>query len=264
MSDNYERQFKAAMDDLHFSSGDKDRLIRNLLRQEHRIKEREVVSMKKMRLGKVAAVAVALLVVTGGVAYASGIIEYISNSVSGADYKYTYEKLDKAMDEAAIDVDFPKTFNNDYKFKKAAVIENKGEDENGGIIKTWPEIDAEYIKAGDNKINLSAEDAANCNEKSEENIETREIGGITVNYNVDEYVMLPGSAEEEGLSPDMQERLKNDSHFHVSFGSDKEEHSYFSRASFVKDGVQYMIYGYDVDLSADDFFSMCAEIIEME
>lgn len=264
MSDNYERQFRAAMDDLQFSSRDKERMSRNLLWHEQRTEEREVATMKKWRLSKVAVIALALLVVTGGVAYASGFIAYISNSVSGKDYKYTYEKMDRAMDEASIDVDFPKTFNNGYKFRKAAVIENHGEDENRNTIKTWPEIDAEYVNASNNKINLSAEDAENRDDNLTEDMQTCEISGITVSYNLDEYVVLPGRVEEEGLSPEMQERVSNDPHFHVSYGSDKEEHSYFSHADFVKDGVHYMIYGYDVDLSVDDLFDMCEEIIKMD
>ncbi len=33
-----------------------------------------------------------------------------------------------------------------------------------------------------------------------------------------EYVFLPPSAEENGLSSEMQERLDNDPHFYVSIG----------------------------------------------
>lgn len=113
-------------------------------------------------------------------------------------------------------------------------------------------------------IRLSIQDASHATSESTSHTETREIGGISVNYDLDEYVFLPPSAEETGLSPEMQERSENDPHFFIGYGSDAEEHSYFSNISFVKDGVFYLIYGHDTNLKADDLFTMSSEIINMD
>ena len=48
-------------------------------------------------------------------------------------------------------------------------------------------------------------------------------------------------------------------HFFVSYGGEKETY-FFSNASFIKDGVRYLIFTND-DVSADDLFKMAAELI---
>jgi len=59
--------------------------------------------------------------------------------------------------------------------------------------------------------------------------------------------------------PSIQERNENDDLFFVIYGGDNETY-FFSSASFVKDGVHYLIYTKD-NVSADDLFSMAEELI---
>ena len=81
--------------------------------------------------------------------------------------------------------------------------------------------------------------------------------GITVSFNYDEYLILPD--EDEPLEASVQERKENDDHFFVSYGGAKETY-FFSNASFIKDGVRYLIFT-NGDVSADDLFKMAAELI---
>ena len=73
----------------------------------------------------------------------------------------------------------------------------------------------------------------------------------------DEYLILPD--EDEPLEASVQERREKDDHFFVSYGGEKETF-FFSNASFIKDGVSYLIFT-DDNVSADDLFSMAEELI---
>ena len=268
MSCDFEMQFKESIEDLYFSPSDKERLRDELLgkaisfsgRSEE---ESEGKTMKKWTIKKIAAVMAIVLVASGGAAYASGIISTTSVGSSVFDYKYTYDNIGNAMSKAKIDASIPEEFSNGFQFDKAAVLTVEGSDENGSSIKTWPEIDVHYVNATGEKLSMSIEDASNVVENDKKHTSKREFNGINVNYDLDEYVFLPPEMEEKTLPSDMQERLDDDPHFFVSYGSEKEEHEFFSGASFTKDGVHYLIYGMDTTLSDDDLFEMCREVINM-
>lgn len=96
-----------------------------------------------------------------------------------------------------------------------------------------------YVGPAEDNLYLSIEDAAYS---SGINYDTatmiREIKGIQVVYNLDEYVFLPPEAEEE-------------------------EHSLHSGIVFIKDGIYYHLFGMDTDLTADDFFAMATDFIDL-
>ena len=264
MSDNFERQIKNSMDALMFSPEEKERIKNRIMEQNHAKTESEDKTiMKKWSLGKAVAAAAIVLAASGGVVYAASVISRTEVSVTDSDYKYTYDSSDKMLKEAGIDASLPESFSTGYTFDEGAVLKVEGIDDTGAAVKSWPEVTVNYINGDKNIIYLSIEDAS-CEPKDiAEHTESREIDGITVNFDLDEFVSLPPSAEETGLSSEMQERVDNDPHFFVNYGSEKEEHSMFSNISFVKNGVYYLLSGQDTKLSADDFFTMCSELIDM-
>ncbi len=263
MSDSFERQFQNSMDHLMFSPSEKERMIRKINAKTNQERKDKII-MKKWTLGKVAAVAAIVVAASSGVVYAASVITGTAVHADASDYKYTYEKSDKMLRKAGIDADIPESFSNGYSFDKAAILNPEGMDDTGAVVETWPEIDINYVNDDQDGIRLSIQDASHASSESAAHTETREINGIPVNYDLDEYVFLPPSAEETGLSPEMQERSENDPHFFIGYGSDAEEHSYFSNVSFVKDGVFYLIYGHNTNLTADDLFTMSSEIINMD
>ena len=263
MSDSLERQFQNAMDRLMFSPSEKNRIVEKInAKTKQESGEKNI--MKKWTLGKVAAVAAIVVAASGGVVYAASVITGTSVHANVSDYKYTYEQSEQMEKKAGIDADIPESFSTGYSFDKAAILAPEGLDDTGSVVDTWSEIDVNYVNEAQDTISLSIQDAVHASGESTSHTETREVGGVTVNYDLDEYVFLPPSAEETGLSPEIQERLENDPHFFIGYGSDTEEHTFFSNISFVKDGVFYLLYGHDTSLSADDLFTMSSEIINMD
>ena len=88
--------------------------------------------------------------------------------------------------------------------------------------------------------------------------EVRNINGISVRYDNDEYLYLPD--ENVQLDLTTQERLKNDDHFFVSYGSEKEETGNQQSVSFERDGVDYLVYTSD-DVSKEDLFQIATELL---
>ena len=131
-----------------------------------------------------------------------------------------------------------------------------GKDDSGNTLGKWDDLRAVYKNEDGDIVNLTL----SYNLSDDENrtpTESRTIDGITVNFNYDEYLILPD--ENEPLEASVQERKENDDHFFVSYGGEKETY-FFSNASFIKDGVRYLIFTND-DVSADDLFKMAAELI---
>lgn len=266
MSNNYEKQFKESMNRLHFSSDDKDKMYQKLMESIQASIEREEQYMKKWSLSKVAAVAAACLMITGVTALAASKITMIeSNSRSGYDYNTIAEitsaqsnikdKHDKVMPA------FPETIGKGYSFDGGNITHERGKDDNGNIIDTWDNLDGVYKNDVGNTIYLSMSYKSLYNdEKTVSDTEVRDINGINVSYNYEEYLFLPDEEDEKEPDPDIKARLDSDDHFHISYGSDKPETRYFSTVSFAKEGINISIYSYD-DVTSDELFSIAEELI---
>lgn len=262
MSRDYEKEFNKSIESLRFSSDAKKRLYDRLICSDTKRSEREDRVMKKWTLPKIAAVAVATLFMTGGVAFAAGQIVSTYSRASIFDYKYDHDDTDLINTKAGIEAIMPNEFSTGFAFDKAAVLNVDGKDTDGNTVSSWPEINIVYVNPANEKLSLSIEDAAFSSGIDYETATMiKEINGIQVVYNLDEYLFLPPSAEENGLSQELQERLDNDPHFYVSIGSAEEEHSFHRGVVFIKDDIYYHLFGMDTDLTADDFFSMAADII---
>ncbi len=262
MPRDYEKEFNKSIEGLHFSSETRKRLYGRLICSDIKRSEREDHIMKKWTLSKIAAAVVASLALTGGVALAAGQIVSTYSGASIFDYKYDHDDADLINSKAGIEAIMPDEFSTGFTFDKAAVLNVDGKDAEGNTVSSWPEINVVYVNPAKEKLSLNIEDAAYSSGIDYETATMiREIKGIQVVYNLDEYVFLPPSAEENGLSQELQERLDNDPHFYVSIGSAEEEHSFHSGVVFIKDDIYYHLFGMDTDLTAEDFFSMAADII---
>ena len=265
MQNEFEAKLTESMNGLTFSSGEKERMISRLANPQAGAPKRKESVMKKWTLPKVAAIAAALITISGGAAYASGHITGASSSVSTEDYKYTYETMNDAYAEAGFTTVTPEAFSTGYTMEAAAVIKINGEDDEGRAIATWNSINISYTNAADEKVMLDAEQTVNVSPISNPPIETREINGITVDYYTGEAALLPLKYVRKPLPADIQERLDTDPTFYVGFGS-VDDITYFDHdaVSFVKDDISYFFYANDRSITAEELFSMAEEIIAAE
>ena len=272
MQNKFEAEFIKAMDELHFSPEEKSRMAGNILQYQDQKEKREGADrsvptemkwrnkMNKWTLPKAAAVAATCLLVTGGTVFAtSKIVMYTSSSNSYYDYSSVVE-MNNAISDRQENVDvkmpeFPDSLGG-YSFDGGNTVYVAGKDDAGNTLGKWDDLCAAYKNEDGDivYINLSY----NLSDDEDRTpTETRTLDGITVNFNYDEYLILPD--EKEPLEASVLKRKENDDHFFVSYGGEKETF-FFSNASFIKDGVRYLIFTND-NVSADDLFDMAEELI---
>ena len=259
MNRDLENLFRTSIHELHFSSEEKERMYRRLLRSGsvHPVKEREEEKMKKWTLPKVAAVAAACLMVTGVSAFAaSRMTTYVASS--NGEYDYTsVSDINKASASSEIP-DFPETLGNGFRFDGGNTVNVAGKDDAGNTLGKWDDLCATYQNDDGRSVNLSLSPYVSEDGDSRTPTETRTISGITVNYNYDEYLFLPDEKEE--LDADVKKRMETDDHFYVSYGTDTPETTFYSSATFTKDGISYDIFSSD-EVSAKELFAIAEELI---
>ena len=217
--------------------------------------------MNKWTLPKAAAVAATCILVTGGTVFAaSKIVMYTSFSNSNYDYSSVTEMNSVTSDRqenAEVKMpDFPDSLGG-YSFDGGNTVYVAGKDDAGNTLGKWDDLRAVYKNVDGDIVNLTFSNNLSDDENRTPT-EIRTIDGITVNFNYDEYLILPD--EDEPLETSVQKRKENDDHFFVSYGGEKETY-FFSSAYFTKDGIRYHIYTND-NVSSDDLFKMAEELIE--
>lgn len=248
------------MDALRFSPEDKRRIRQNILEYQNQQEKRRTI-MNKWTFPKAAVVAAALLLVTGGTVFAaSKIATYHSWSNSYYDYTSVAEMNEVASgstNDAGLTIpEFPETLGS-YAFDGGNTVHVAGADDTGNTVGKWDELSAVYKNPEGSSIFLEMS-LRLPDEDDRTPTEVRTIDGIDVTYNYDEYLVLPN--EDEPLDPAIEERMNNDDHFFVSYGSDEAETFFFSGARFIKDGISYLIFSTD-EIPGDDLFAIAAELI---
>ena len=256
MSRYFEEEFRQSMDALRFQPADKDRLHSKLVLSQNKTNEREANHMKKWTFKRAAAVAAACLMITGVTAFAAGkISSYNASSKAGYDYKTTAQ-LNDAND--SMNPAFPESLGNSFSFAGGNNVHVNGVDESGNTVGEWNDLQAEYKDKAGKKVAVSATTHP-ADENDRTATESRTIAGIDVKYNCDEYLFLPDENSE--LDAAVKNRMENDDHFFVSYGSDKEETIIYKGVSFEQDGVFYHLYTSD-SIDSEELFQMAAELID--
>lgn len=258
----FDRQFQATMDRLCFSSREKKRMLSQLT-QTATNSESRVIPMKKRTAGKVFAMIAACMLITAGSALAmSRIMWYESSSNAGYDYNTTAD-MAAAQEEAqgtqgTAMPQLPDELTGGFQFDGGVQVKTQGKDEEDNVVGSWKDFHGHYVDADGKELtvamsyNLTGDDGR-------EATEVRSINDVPVTYNYDEYLFLPDENTE--LDAETKERMENDDHFFVSYGSDEPETSFYSGVSFRKDGITYSVFTMD-EVSADSLYSMAEELIE--
>lgn len=203
---------------------------------------------------RLAAVAlVAALAITGAVA-GNGIVAYTFGS------SWSNERMDYAETQAALTdgAKLPEAFSNGFVFDRGVHVYGGEKDEDGNVMRDWTNIDAEYKREGV-KLNLGtgeAHDDGTTVDTSHYD-ETREVGGVTVQYKENLYMGVPADYE-----PTAEEQAAVDAgELQIGYGASKVTKQDYQFLRWEQDGVVYTLNGFDLGMTADELFDMAQEII---
>ena len=257
MSEYRDKEYIESMSLIKLSDDKKEKMISDLAKISPIRKEGTM--KKRIGLRKTAIVIAACIMVFGVTAAASGIATGIVGWNRIDTRTSNFEDLTKIEEEAGMDITAIESFSNGYTFDYMEVGESKTQDEEGNDLRHFKGIDLTYVKDGCPEIYIDMDPAEMYSGSYDSDTAVKEIDGVTVHYNYDEYLFLP-----DGERPTEEElqRAETDKHFYISDGgSDPRYTSYVSAASFELDGIIYCILGFDLDMTADELFDMAEEII---
>ncbi len=229
----------------------KDRIDAEILERQ---KEADMkhLSVKKLIIG----VAAGCLLVSGGVFAAGHAVSLSSHSYLGDGYK-SFSELDKAEAELGYQVDAVEAFENGYRFKSMSVTDVQGEDDNGNAVYTFKSMDIQYGRGGDPSIGIYIEKPMETQSRTKDSQAVRQVGDITVCYDTQIFKFVPPDYE---LTEEDKAKQEN-GELAISYGSAKVQEQTSHDVIWEKDGIQYHILGFDVNLSAEEMLDMAEEII---
>ncbi len=259
------KEYKMSMDELQFSTIEKEHLIHQI---NNAIGEKNGGHMKSVfNIKKIASVTAACLVLVGGTAFAAGKAASIISHNDLYSKTTNFDDLEKLEEQTSLDIVAVENFTNGYSFSYMETESSRIEDEDNQTLHEYKELYLDYERDGSPYIYISTSPVIAEKHITEESpdatraLQTRAVNGIDVYYSVDEYLFLPA---EEGSEPteDELEREATDDHFFISYGSDERETKYVSTVVFEMDNVIYDMGTFDNDISAEEMLDMAQEIIE--
>ena len=209
-------------------------------------KSMKTISMKKVVIG----VAAACLLLSGAVF--AGHTAYMAVGIPSMPEYETYAQIGEAEERLGYTADHVETFRNGYSFAGASIGTDYAYDENGQRLYSYEEMDIEYKKEGAPSLSLTIEKPVESQYNDIVPEAVRTCNGITIQYWKEEfsivnsdYVITKKELEETDISIEWNENTAKTSH-HVMWE---------------KDGICYMLSGFDVTLSPDGMMDMAEEII---
>ncbi len=230
----------------------KDRIDRQILESQKEAGNMKKFSMKKLVIG----VAAGCLLVSGG-AFATGhAVSLSTHSFLGDAYR-SYSDLGKAEEKLGYTVDAVEGFSNGYRFEKMSVDEWQGDDAAGDTVCTFKQLDISYGRTGDEGISLYARRPIEAPVRDTTPDAVRQVGDVTIYYDVTTFKFVPPNYE---LTDEDRANLDKPD-YSISYGSDKVEVQQSYEVTWDKDGIYYMLLGFDLPLSADEMFDMAEEVM---
>lgn len=228
----------------------KQRIDAQLARQK-----KEVISMKKMSVKKVAIVAAALCVLTGTVCMAGGkIAGYVGGTRFGSQTSDFSDitKLEKTMD---VVVNAPESFDNGYAFADSHIADFDALDEDGIKVGDQSELYVTYEK-DDKHLNYIVKKGATVLSDAElASAQIIEKDGVTYYYMKNDYLFLPVGEEptKEELAAEEAGKLS------ISCGSEERQEQTAYSLWWNMDGQSYTLMGFDLGLSAQEMIDMAIQ-----
>lgn len=159
----------------------------------------------------------------------------------------------------------PESFSNGYTMKSISITDIVDYTEDGEKRNPGKGMSFVYQQDGENsdaeEVNLSVSKVRDSyGDPAENSMETREADGVSLFYKENECMFVPADyvpTEEE------KERDQNDPGFSISYGADEDEKEtlIYRGVTFRKEGLQYVLYAMNTDLSSEEMMDMAAEIV---
>lgn len=255
---DFESDMKGAMEEecrmLHVSPDLKNRIDEQILRSQKEVGSMKHLSAKKAVIG----IAAACLLIGGTAFAAAGRLSFTTHTYMDDAYK-SYSDMEQAQEELGYAVDSVEEFSNGYRFHNMFVTDVEAADEGGNPAYSFKEMEISYEKKGtDADIMLTMYKPV-----EEEYVEetgagvTRDCNGITLYYSCYTNKVVPPDYK---LTAEDEENLAG-GNYNIAYGSDKVEVQQSSHVKWTKNGILYMLMGFDLGMSPDEMFDMAEEII---
>jgi len=166
-------------------------------------------------------------------------------------------KLEKTINMDVLTVE---KFSNGFTFQNAEIFDMSDYNEDGADLADASGVDVTYTKNGMADIYLDVEPVSTIRNDKDTSMETRMVGDVAVKYSLDEYLLLPPSQEGQ-VSQELLDRMENDDHFFISYGSDEEMTQMTTSLTFDVNGIHYCLLTFDTTLTIDELFGMAEELI---
>lgn len=196
----------------------------------------------------------AIMCLTTATAFAGGrIVGWSGHNIVGTET----DNFAAVESELAPQLEFEpvllEEFGNGFKFASAHLGTDQGFDETHNKVgKQYIELAARYTN-GQAELNLYCIDLLG----EDSGIATREVGDITLYYSLDHYKMVPPDYQP---TTEEQAAVEAETLF-ISYGADEIYETDLYSVSWSMDGVHYNLFGWDLDMDADDLFDMAEELI---
>lgn len=229
----------------------KRRIDRTILEKQEGTIMRHL-SVKKLCAG----VAAACLIMSCGSVFAFRVVGVIGSSSSVPEYR-SYAELDRAEEKIGYQTDHVERFSNGYAFAGACIGRNDAYGETGDTIYSTQSLEITYEKAGAEQLELNIEQKMEDIPETKQPDQTRICGDIMLRYDEYTYKFVPVGYEltEEDKINQQKEN------YNISVGTDQVEIQRVTHVMWKKNGISYDLFGYDLDLSAEEMLDMAEEVL---
>ncbi|MBE5839582.1 hypothetical protein [Butyrivibrio sp.] len=261
MIDQIKEIYNHSMNELCFSGQAKEKMFRVISEQYSEQNSGGKIMKASFSFKTAGIVAAACVMLIGTTVFAgSSIVSSIESHNRIGSEITAYEDMAKLERTISMDVLTVEKFSNGFRFSNAEIIDVSDYNEEGADLADASGVDVIYTKDGMADIYLNAEPVSTLRSYEDTSMETRMVGDVAVKYSLDEYLFLPPSMEGQ-VSQELIDRMENDDHFFISYGSDQEETQMITNLSFDVDGVHYCLTTFDTTLTVDELFGMAGELI---
>ena len=236
-------------DDIFASQELKQKIDESISLKEE--KSMKTISIKKVVIG----VAAASLLLSGAVF--AGHTAYMAAGVPSMPEYEAYAQIGEAEARLGYTADHVETFRNGYSFAGASIGTDYAYDENGQRLYSYEEMDIDYKKEGEPKLSLVIEKPVESQYGDIEPEAVRTCDGITIGYWKEEFSVV--DTDYVITKKELEEMNAADADISIEWNENNAETSH--HVMWEKDGICYMLFGFDVTLSPDEMMDMAEEII---
>ncbi len=236
-------------DDIFASQRLKQRIDESISLKEE--KNMKAISMKKVAIG----VAAACLLLSGAVF--AGHTAYMAAGVPSMPEYETYAQIGEAEARLGYTADHVETFRNGYSFAGASIGTNYAYDENGRRLYSYEEMDIDYKKEGEPSLSLIIEKPVESQYGDIAPEAVRTCNGITIGYWKDEFSVV--DTDYVITKKELEAMKASDDDISIEWNENTAKTAH--HVMWEKDGICYMIFGFDVSLTPEEMMDMAEEII---